>query len=300
MTVFSFPGIQISTAGISTEAKQDAQITLQTTANASLSSIDGKLSTIDSGIPAALGQTTMSASMPVVIASNQSAVPVSGTFWQTTQPVSAASLPLPTGAATETTLAALNTKVTAVNTGAVTISSALPAGSNIIGNVRIDQTTPGTTNGSSLSHVGSTAVATGNGVVGTGVQRVAIASDNTAFSVNAVQSGTWTVQPGNTANTTAWLFQNARAATSSVTSVASSATSVTLLASNAARKGATVFNDSTAILYLKFGATASATSYTVQIAAGGYYEFPGPTVYSGVVDGIWSAANGNARLTELS
>ena len=300
MTVFSFPGIQISTAGISTEAKQDAQITLQTTANASLSSIDGKLSTIDSGIPAALGQTTMSASMPVVIASNQSAVPVSGTFWQTTQPVSASSLPLPTGAATETTLAALNTKVTAVNTGAVTISSALPAGSNIIGNVRIDQTTPGTTNGSSLSHVGSTVVATGNGVVGAGVQRVAIASDNTAFSVNAVQSGTWTVQPGNTANTTAWLFQNARAATSSVTSVASSATSVTLLASNAARKGATVFNDSTAILYLKFGATASATSYTVQIAAGGYYEFPGPTVYSGIVDGIWSAANGNARLTELS
>lgn len=34
-------------------------------------------------------------------------VPVSGTFWQATQPVSAASLPLPTGAATETTLAKL-------------------------------------------------------------------------------------------------------------------------------------------------------------------------------------------------
>lgn len=30
----------------------------------------------------------MAASVPVVIASNQSAVPVSGTFWQTTQPVS--------------------------------------------------------------------------------------------------------------------------------------------------------------------------------------------------------------------
>jgi hypothetical protein len=40
----------------------------------------------------------------------QATQPVSGTFWQTTQPVSAASLPLPTGAATETTLAALNTK----------------------------------------------------------------------------------------------------------------------------------------------------------------------------------------------
>lgn len=37
------------------------------------------------------------------------AVPVSGTFYQGTQPVSAASLPLPTGAATETTVAAVNT-----------------------------------------------------------------------------------------------------------------------------------------------------------------------------------------------
>lgn len=47
----------------------------------------------------------------------------------------------------------------------------------------------------------------GNGVTGTGSPRVTIASDNTAFSVNAVQSGTWTVQPGNTANTTPWLFK---------------------------------------------------------------------------------------------
>lgn len=37
------------------------------------------------------GQTTMAASAPVVIASNQTAVPVSGTFYQATQPVSATS-----------------------------------------------------------------------------------------------------------------------------------------------------------------------------------------------------------------
>jgi len=52
------------------------------------------LASIDAGIPDALGQTTMSASMPVTMASNQTAIPIS-----------AASLPLPTGAATETTLA---------------------------------------------------------------------------------------------------------------------------------------------------------------------------------------------------
>lgn len=81
--------------------------------------------------------------------------------------------------------------------------------------------------------------------------------------------------------------------------VASSATNVTLLSAAARANGRTVFNDSTAILYLKFGATASVTSYTVQVAAGGYFEFPlgGDGVYAGQVDGIWASANGNARLT---
>jgi len=46
-----------------------------------------------------------------------------------TQPVSLASLPLPTGAATEATLSSLDGKVTACNTGAVVVSSsALPSG----------------------------------------------------------------------------------------------------------------------------------------------------------------------------
>lgn len=67
----------------------------------------------------------------------------------------------------------------------VTVGAALPAGANLIGKVGIDQTTPGTTNGVSLSQVNGIAVATGNGVSGTGVPRVNIASDNTAFSVNA-------------------------------------------------------------------------------------------------------------------
>jgi hypothetical protein len=78
--------------------------------------------------------------------------------------------------------------------------------------------------------------------------------------------------------------------------VASSASSVTVFAASGTVKARTVFNDSTAVLYLKFGATASTSSYTVQMAAGAYYEFPQP-VYGGLVDGIWAAANGNARVT---
>ena len=78
--------------------------------------------------------------------------------------------------------------------------------------------------------------------------------------------------------------------------VASSGSNVTIFSATGLAKGRAVFNDSTQVLYLKFGATASLTSYTVQIAAGGYFEFPAP-VYTGEVDGIWSAANGFARLT---
>lgn len=40
------------------------------------------------GAALALGQTTMAGSIPVVLPSNQSAIPVTGTFWQATQPVS--------------------------------------------------------------------------------------------------------------------------------------------------------------------------------------------------------------------
>lgn len=55
-----------------------------------------------------------------------------------------------------------------------------------------------------VAQMNGAATTMGNGVSGTGVQRVTIASDSTGV-VGATQSGTWTVQPGNTANTTAWL-----------------------------------------------------------------------------------------------
>lgn len=78
--------------------------------------------------------------------------------------------------------------------------------------------------------------------------------------------------------------------------VTGSATSVPLFTPAPIANGRTIWNDSTATLFVKFGATASATSYTVQIPAQGYFEFPAP-VYAGEVDGIWSAAAGAARLT---
>lgn len=90
----------------------------------------------------------------------------------------------------------------------------------------------------------------------------------------------------------------AKSATATGSNVTASASSGQLLASNTARLGATIYNDSTAALYVKFGTTASATDFIVKLAAGAYYEVPQP-VYTGRIDGIWAAANGNARITEL-
>lgn len=87
-------------------------------------------------------------------------------------------------------------------------------------------------------------------------------------------------------------------ATGTQTSVASSASDGTILASNAARLGASIYNDSTAILYLLLASGTSSTSnYSVQLAAnGGYFEVP--FNYTGVIKGIWASANGNVRVTE--
>lgn len=91
-------------------------------------------------------------------------------------------------------------------------------------------------------------------------------------------------------------------ATGTQTSVASSATSVTILASNTGRKKFIIWNDSTQILYLLFvtGGTASTTVYTIQLGAQQGYEWASQPIYTGAIIGIWASANGNARVTEFT
>ncbi len=101
------------------------------------------------------------------------------------------------------------------------------------------------------------------------------------------------------AGTGTFATKETRSSSPSQSSVNDSASNVTLLASNANRLGATVFNDSSEALYLKLGATASTTSFTCKIPAGGYYEVP--FNYTGIIDGIWNAdSTGAARITELT
>lgn len=85
---------------------------------------------------------------------------------------------------------------------------------------------------------------------------------------------------------------------STTSTVAGSASNVTLLAASWSRKGATVHNDSTAILYLKLGASSSTTDFTVKLQADQYYEVP--FGFLGIITGTWASATGNARMTELT
>lgn len=97
-----------------------------------------------------------------------------------------------------------------------------------------------------------------------------------------------------------WLRDGTTSATTAtLTNVTSSASNVTLQAANTSRRGWACFNDSTQALYIKHGATASTSSFTVKVLPGGYYEMPQP-LYTGIIDGIWDSANGAARVEELT
>lgn len=198
-------------------------------------------------------------------------VSVTGTFWQATQPVSVASLPLPTGAATEATLSSIDATLTDV---ADTVNSAITAAHPVIDARAVLFAA------NALGVYGNIERTNGGNL------KVAVEEFDTSLP-----AGTNSIGGVTTTET--------RPATATLSSVAGSASSVQLVAAAATRRGLAVFNDSTAVLYLKFGTTASTTSYTVQVPGGGYYEAPAPC-YTGRVDGIWASATGNARITELT
>ena len=83
-----------------------------------------------------------------------------------------------------------------------------------------------------------------------------------------------------------------------LTTVASSATSVSLLATNANRKGFLLYNNSTKIAYVAFTATAASTAFTIQMPPQSVFE--SQSLYTRVISGIWAAANGNMQVTELT
>lgn len=86
--------------------------------------------------------------------------------------------------------------------------------------------------------------------------------------------------------------------TATLSSVAGNASSVTLLGANTSRKGMVIHNDSSAILYVAFAATATTSAFTYRLNP---FDTLEPKVnYTGLITGIWVSATGNARITELT
>lgn len=225
------------------------------------------------------------------------ALPVSGTFWQATQPVSG---PL-TDAQLRASVVAVDTELTPVDydTGAGTFQQAT-VGVVVPGAGGAVNVTGDAANG---LDVDVTRVSGSVAVTGTFWQATQPVSGTFWQATQPVSGPLTDAQLRATAVPVSFSGQTVTAvpagnASSSVTQVASSATNVTLKASNASRKGLSIQNDSTQTLFVKLGATASATSYTVKVTAGSYYEVP--FNYTGIVDGIWASANGNAYVTEVT
>ncbi len=86
-------------------------------------------------------------------------------------------------------------------------------------------------------------------------------------------------------------------ANGNVEKILADVSTVTLLKANGARRGAAIYNDSAATLYVKLAGKADLDSWTVKLGAGDYYE--PPAGYRGGITGVWSAAAGQARVTEF-
>jgi len=205
----------------------------------------GSLITAIGDITGVVGQATMANSLPVTIASNQTGVPVTDNGGSLTVD------------------------------GTVTIGTALPAGTNNIGDVDV-LTLPSVTLASQTNPFSSAIPVSDNGG--------SITVDGT---VAATQSGTWTVT-------------NATYSTSTLSNVTAAASNTTLLASNASRRQAILYNDADTAVYVKFGTTASATSFSYKLLPAQTLELPFP-VYTGIIDGIWAnTPTGAMRITEVS
>jgi hypothetical protein len=288
------PEVSVNTAGLATEAKQDDQIVI-------LGDIQDAVDSIDLKTPV-VGQAVMASSSPVVIASNQTSIPVAATLSDETSKVIGTvridqstpgttngvqvNAPLPAGTNNigEIDVVSLPSIPAGTNNigdvdvltlppipagtnniGDVDVLSlpSIPTGANVIGFVAIDQTTPGTTNLVALAENQSVNVAQMNGVA-------------TAMGNGTSNTGTQRVviASDNTSNTNPFLIKQggksvSNRARNDYTSVnVTTAAYVQLLAAtSSAITEVEIFDSSGQTLILATGAAASEVDQL--------YVFPG-------------------------
>jgi hypothetical protein len=92
--------------------------------------------------------------------------------------------------------------------------------------------------------------------------------------------------------------REANATVAATSNVAATTTSTTALAANPDRRGAIFYMDGNSVAFIKFGATASQTSYTVKVTRDGYFQVP--AFYTGIIDVVFNNTNGTLRVTEIT
>lgn len=282
--VYYYPAVTVpAPVGGATAANQVLEIAQLTAINANTDGVEASLTSIDGKTPA-LGQALAAASVPVVLTAAQISTLTPQTDALTDAQLRATPVPVSgtvsTGGLTDAELRATPVPVSLTSTTITGTVAATQSGTWNITNVSGTVSLP---TGASTEATLSTL----NGKVPANLTVTATRLLVDGSGVTQPVSGTVTATP-------------AVAATSTLSNVSGSASNVTLLASNGSRKGAMIYNDSSALLYVKFGTTASTTSFTVLMQAGAFFELPGPTIYTGIIDGIWASATGAARVTEIT
>jgi hypothetical protein len=171
---------------------------------------------------------------------------------------------------------------------ALSPNSPIPTGANVIGAV---------TQSGTWSVTATQAVAANlNATVVQGTASNLNATIVGSGSAGTAAAGVVTVQ--GIASMTPLLTQNRNATTATLTQVAGSVTSVSLLASNTNRLAAIIQNDGSSVMYVAYGATASTTAYTYRVTANSNLVIDG--FYTGAISAIFSTTNSTARITELT
>jgi len=295
----------------------------------------GSLTVDTPQLPASLGATTKSGSLSVAIATDQvgaagtaaaNVLTVQGIAGMTAVKVdgSAAAQPVTDNGGTLTVDSAQLPASLGITTKSASLSVALAsdqtgtagaASSTVMTVQGVASMTPVQVSQASASALNATVVGAGTAGSASGgvltVQGVAsmtpvlsrISDGTNAAAIKAASTPAAATDPALVVEQS----PNSPSLTPAITSRASSGSSVTLLASNSARKSASFFNNDVNDLYLnEAGGTATTAigGFTVVIPYRGYWELPRGAnggVVTGAITGIWSAAGSSgASVTERS
>ena len=224
---------------------------------------------------------------------------VTGTFFQATQPISAVALPLPTGAATEVTLATLLTTAAfqaRINTlGQKTMANSTPVV------LSSDQTAiPVTLTSTTITGTVTVQGAKTNNNAAPGATNVGVLPCVATAAAPAYTEGNQVGCSTNLSGAARVIEQNFVATANNDGACPSGAASFTAIASNASRTWLAVWASpaNTDDVYLKLGATA--TSADARFAPGQPLNFTAGRIYTGIIDAFPASGTQAVCVMELN